>query len=116
MTEIEVISWNPVVVWSYDDKGGNSVCSICGKINTLLCETCRVNNTNVDETNKCLVSRGKCGHVFHEHCIKDILKIGSICPTCKTPWGFDVDNMDNNEDWKKMITERINIKHKSIEK
>jgi hypothetical protein len=33
-----------------------------------------------------ILYKGRCGHVFHPQCIKKILEINRICPTCKAPW------------------------------
>jgi len=49
----------------------------------------------------CLVTQGACGHGFHDHCIQKWLKTINNCPICRTPWNIQVEDMDNDIDWKK---------------
>ena len=98
---VTVESWNPVGIWAYNLPV--TTCDICREKITTCCPDCSSQKT-VDVSVKCQVSKGKCGHGFHEHCITKWLSSNSagICPTCRTPWNLQTKNMENDEDWKLM--------------
>lgn len=97
---IEVISWAPVASWKY--KASYSDCPICKVKLEQTCTQCESNNTNKDSS--CDPASGTCGHVFHKHCIDKWLVTSNICPICNTPYGTSVKNMNNDEDWRKLVT------------
>src|SRR5271157_4355123 len=55
----------PVAVWGYDIE--NDLCDICKSKLTSKCIDC-ISKLNVID-NSCSISKGKCGHAFHYHCI-----------------------------------------------
>ena len=97
---IEVISWSPIASWMY--KASYHDCPICKVKLEQTCAQCEANNTSKDLV--CDVSRGSCGHVFHKHCIDKWIATSSICPICNTPYNTSIKNMNNDEDWKKLVT------------
>ena len=95
---IEVVSWEPVAYWKF--KTIEKECQICKQIFEGPCLTCNTEHCKGDMV--CNTSRGKCGHSFHKHCIDAWIVKSNICPTCATPYAFAVNNMNNNEEWKKI--------------
>lgn len=95
---IQVIDWKPFAYWRF--QSNEDMCSICQSHFETLCLECSVNNTKSETS--CHISRGKCGHCFHKHCIDRWLNKNNICPTCKLPYNIDISDMDNNADWKKL--------------
>lgn len=71
-------------VGTYRLKGRNSMCIIC-RTNTLsLCPDCENEYFGL-----CTATRGKCGHVFHTHCIKQWLGQARTCPADNAAWEVD---------------------------
>ncbi len=72
--------------WEYNFPQMNeNVCGIC---------RCNLMAKSVDEydNNTFLIpilAIGKCGHVFHNHCILNFHKKHVSCPTCTTTWKLD---------------------------
>lgn len=96
---IEIINWSPFAVWNFKTSG--TECHICKQHYEEPCLNC--SSTHVNGELVCFVSRGKCGHCFHEHCIGKWLSSSTICPICSTPYSNDIKNLANNEEWKKIM-------------
>lgn len=94
--QIKIISWNPISVWTFDLP--STTCDICKRNITLTCVECSTNKST-----ECIITKGNCGHGFHDHCIQKWLKPGTICPTCRTPWNTQVGDLNNDTDWKKIV-------------
>lgn len=99
---IELVNWAPVATWNFKTSG--TECPICKHHYEELCLTCEDEHTSGEPT--CEVSRGKCGHCFHRHCINSWLKNSNICPICTTPYANDINNMANTEEWKKLLRKK----------
>lgn len=80
-----------VGVWNYNTE--QIVCSICKNQLTEKCVECLGHQTNVLEQT-CSVSKGKCGHAFHSHCISKLVKNSGSCPDDHTPWHYEFDDMN----------------------
>lgn len=63
----------------------SGVCLICKEKISDLCVSCQTNKDRDD----CLISRGGCGHLFHEHCLKGWLDKSTLCPVCQQQWVTD---------------------------
>src|SRR5579885_1323444 len=92
---IEIINWSPFGIWNFKTTG--SECPICKLHYEESCLTCNEEHSQGELI--CEVSRGKCGHCFHKHCINKWLSSSSICPICSTPFAMDISNMANMEEW-----------------
>lgn len=81
--------FQPVYTVVVDDC--NPDCSVCRQKLANRCPDC-VNSGNPPE--KCRVVRGKCGHRFHDHCIRKCLEESPACPdvccNCQH-WEIDTD-------------------------
>ena len=99
--KIEIISWQPIAFWKF--KTTTTECPICKEHFESHCTSCVHENTTKGHID-CDITRGKCGHCFHKHCIDKWLanKKGS-CPVCSTPYEMDI-NMNSIETWKKLFT------------
>jgi len=101
---IEVLNATIFAYWTF--KGSHPECPICKEKLETSCIVCQSQKSS---NNVCNVSRGKCGHTFHKHCIDSWLtkqKSYPICPVCKTPYATDIDNLGNDEDWKKLLSKK----------
>lgn len=96
MSNIEIVSWNPFATWIY--KSSTTECSICREQLVNKCINCSTEND--DKT--CNVSKGNCGHCFHEHCIVKWMSTASNCPICTLPIHIVVKNMNNKQEHKKL--------------
>lgn len=97
---IEVVDWKPFAYWRF--KSADTDCQICKTHYEEPCLECTTGHSKGDLT--CAVSRGKCGHCFHKHCIDKWMQKNTICPVCKLPYNVEVKDMDNNNDWKRLIS------------
>jgi len=101
---ITVTGLNPVAIWSH--KVPNSNCGICNQKLVEICIKCsnkkleREHYENFIEL--CRISKGKCGHAFHMHCIDSWVKNCNSCPECQIPWVYDM--IDINSRVKKTLT------------
>lgn len=61
-------------------------CLMCRNSLEETCTSCKANN--VEDTSKCPIVEGKCGHIFHQHCIDCWLKEHTTCPFpgCDCRW------------------------------
>lgn len=100
LPRIQVVEWNPHAYWKF--KSAEPECQICKNHFEEPCLECSTDHNKGEM--KCDVSRGKCGHCFHTHCIDKWRQKTTICPICKTPYNTDVKDMDNNVDWKRLIS------------
>lgn len=97
----EIVSADIHAIWSF--KSSSSECPICKMHLESICVECE---SKGDPKNSCKVSQAECGHVFHKHCIDKYIsqqKYSHLCPVCKTPYSTKCADMNNNEDWKKLI-------------
>ena len=73
---------NIISSWSHIlDK--NTDCTICRQ---------HLNNDSiyaVDKGIRSTISRGICGHKFHDECIKPWLQLNNRCPICSSQYIFD---------------------------
>ena len=91
---IKLIKWNPIALWTFKIDNEDSNCTICNQKITLKCIECTMSTKNV---NSCAISKGKCGHGFHQHCIKKWLNNGpNKCPNCQVPWNYLYENIDSS--------------------
>jgi len=93
MNNIELISWNPYANWTFDSK--HEDCPICKLKLVELCSNC-ICKANID-IKCCDVTKGKCGHCFHNHCIDIWLLKSKICPICRLPYDIKIKNMNNTD-------------------
>jgi RING-box protein 1 len=94
---MKLTSWNPVGYWSFKTSQEDG-CSICRNKFEEPCIECLCSHQKGDLV--CNPSQGKCGHVFHKHCIDKWNVKSSICPICVTPYATAVSNLNDNEAWK----------------
>lgn len=94
-SRVQIVSWEPIVFWKF--KTSNDECQICKEHFEAPCLSC----IDKKDTVTCDVSRGKCGHCYHKHCIDQWLSKSSICPGCMTPYTTEVSNMNSNDSYKK---------------
>jgi len=89
--------------WTFNIN--DKICNICRNATTSICATCQTSSIKLDQ-DICPFSKGKCGHGFHRHCINKWLdKGGGVCPNCRTPWTFMLENIDKTE-WKESLIMR----------
>lgn len=101
---IEVISWSPVGIWTFNVS--NTECQICRNMLTNKCASCLESKNVLQES--CLISKGKCGHAFHFHCIQKSIKSGNpLCPNDAVVWNAETENLDA-PCMKKVIKKKIN--------
>lgn len=89
---IEIEHLDLVGIWSYDVA--NQKCQICKIILTEPCPDCVTHSKNIIDE-KCKISKGKCQHAFHYHCINGWLKTSDTCPTDRSPWNYEKEDIDN---------------------
>ena len=80
-----VNSWN--IIADPKDEKDIYTCKLCKRL--LLAPPLDELNTNTNKDIKIesMLSKGKCGDIFHEKCINNSIKSGCIsCPTCNVPW------------------------------
>lgn len=68
-------------VFVYSDSNKNDECSLCRE-HLMSVPAVTLNQGNINYH----ISRGACGHTFHEACIDPLTKSGGSCPTCAVPW------------------------------
>lgn len=99
--KIELINWKVMGIWKFNIA--EDECQICKSMFVEQCIQCSISNKN---NSVCNVVKGKCGHAFHKHCIDKCLSSlksnAQICPICTTPWSIEINNMDDNELWRKV--------------
>ncbi|QKF93644.1 zinc finger protein RING H2-type protein [Fadolivirus algeromassiliense] len=96
---VKVVSWQPYAFWRFNTS--EDECQICKTHFESPCLSCTSDHSKGDLV--CDVSKGKCGHCFHKHCIDKWLQKNNICPTCRLPYNVDVKDMNNNTDWKRLM-------------
>ena len=76
---IKIKNMNIISSWSYvSDK--NMDCTICRE---------SINNNSIYAIEKGIISeisKGKCGHIFHNECINPWLISNKKCPICSMPY------------------------------
>lgn len=86
---IEIVSLSFIAHWKFNTS--EEMCQICKEHFESPCLSCSEKQTEII----CDVSRGKCGHCYHKHCIDQWLTKSPICPTCLTPYATDLKNINN---------------------
>ena len=63
-----------------------TTCTLCRNSLDEVCNFCL--EKRITDTDECPIVEGKCGHVFHLHCICEWLKRNNICPAhgCNQIW------------------------------
>ena len=78
---IKINNMNIISSWSYvSDK--NTECTICRQ---------SINNNSIYAIEKgfvSVISKGCCGHIFHDECIKPWLISNKKCPICSMPYKY----------------------------
>lgn len=100
---IELISWSPIATWSF--KSLSTDCSICRELLMRECTECTTKPIT-QHKKTCIVSKGICGHCFHDHCISKWLTGAITCPICTTPYKTEITNMDDKFLWKNNIEKK----------
>lgn len=93
---IEIVNWSPFATWVF--KSSTNDCSICREQLVNPCCECITSSTNIT----CNVSKGNCGHCFHEHCIVKWMSGASNCPICTLPINIVIKNMNSKQEYKKL--------------
>ena len=62
------------------------MCSLCERELIDPCLTCHIVGERKRGRTECELSKGRCGHLFHAHCVQDWRKMFGICITCKQDW------------------------------
>jgi RING-box protein 1 len=83
---VTIESWHPCGVWGY--KVETDDCAICKNKLCEICASC-IDNAHILEQ-KCNISKGICGHVYHTHCITKWLTQSQSCPIDTAPWKYDI--------------------------
>jgi RING-box protein 1 len=76
---IKIKNMNIISSWSYVSDT-NTDCTICRE---------SINNNSIYATEKGIISeisKGKCGHFFHNECINPWLISNKKCPICSMPY------------------------------
>jgi hypothetical protein len=97
---IEVLNLELFGYWRFSTSVTD--CQICKEIFESPCLKCT--KTHVNGELVCDVSKGKCGHSFHRHCIDSWITKNNVCPICSTPYANEIKNLNNEDDWKKIYT------------
>lgn len=84
-------SWNTFAFWENDNS--KEFCSICRNHVMDLCIDCQSLEV-VNKEGECNLTKGKCGHTFHFHCIVRWLKTKKTCPLDNKIWSFHVNHKD----------------------
>lgn len=91
----QLLQWSPYGIWTFKVASEDANCRICTHKLTLKCAEC-LSSKDI-EKKTCQISKGKCNHGFHFHCIKKWLSNGSQkCPICLIPWNYQNENIDEN--------------------
>ena len=92
--KVKLNKMNLVANWSWQ-LGDNDHCTICMSPFECACPQCKFPGDD------CPPIEGKCGHIFHLHCIYKWLESGNDkCPLDRNPWvekvGSVINNRNNN--------------------
>ena len=78
---IKINHMNIITSWSYNcDK--NSDCNICRQ--SLNCDSLYA----IEKGTRSVLSKGICGHMFHDECITPWLKNNTKCPICSDSYRY----------------------------
>lgn len=94
----EIVSIDLIGNWEYDVP--ETVCQICRNNLNQRCVTCKFGT--------CYVSKGTCGHAFHNHCVTNWLRNSSSCPVDRTPWVYMFENMDSRPTNTTVLKKKVN--------
>ncbi|CAL6037338.1 RING-H2_zinc finger domain-containing protein [Hexamita inflata] len=78
--KIEIIKMNCVILT--DRKTEAQFCGICKTAVEEPCPDCDGNGKNA----VCVIAEGKCGHIYHKHCIDRWVAKQQMCPMCHGIW------------------------------
>nr|CCC90674.1 unnamed protein product [Trypanosoma congolense IL3000] len=62
------------------------VCLVCKLHLMECCIECRAGTGSTTASSGCVVVRGSCNHIFHEHCITSWVQRRVECPACMKEW------------------------------
>ena len=99
----EPVSIDPVATWTYDVQ--EEICNICKNNLMEPCINCSASGKKED----CNLAKGRCGHGFHSHCIKEGLKANDNCPTDHTGWHYETENLDARDKWCALYAEHGSV-------
>lgn len=86
VADFELLQMNVFGVQTYDVEGITE-CGICKSNLNHVCPDCLESSVNISDVS-CGVSLGKCGHVYHYHCISSSRKNSPNCPYDNLTWNF----------------------------
>jgi len=90
---IELIKFSANNYWKFDLP--TNTCGICKNDLERKCTKC--NESSDCLIKQCKISKGKCGHGFHNCCISsNLLKRNKCCPNDGQLWSYDILDMDND--------------------
>ena len=101
------IKLNLVFTYSYNED----TCPICNNYLTHSCVECVADNKD-----SCDLSQGKCGHIFHRHCIRNWLTKQQqySCPVDQTQFVYDKEILDDPNSLKHLSKRSKINKNESI--
>lgn len=85
---IKLVRLEPVGIWKFQQD----YCSICRNKLVDSCIGC-LTSGNIE---RCPVSKGICGDIFHAHCIQNFLKESSKCPVCFKEYSTCIQDLDKD--------------------
>lgn len=83
--EAKLKKFSPVYIIKNEQT--EQTCTLCRNDLTDVCNVCKTQG--ITDPALCIVVTGKCGHIFHSHCIEGWIKAGHPdCPYpgCQTRW------------------------------
>ena len=101
---IEPLRFNLVGMHSYNAD----ICGICKEPLTFPC----TEHGKKGKT-ECVLSDGKCEHIFHKCCINKWLHSQDSCPTCQISFTFKHRTLDDPIKWKRKVDEKSRMMKKS---
>eukprot|EP00727_Mastigamoeba_balamuthi_P005267 m51a1_g14739 hypothetical protein (101) ;mRNA; r:279125-279490 len=80
--KLRVKRWQAVAKWHWDlpSATADDTCGICQFQFDAFCPACKMPGDS------CPPAKGRCGHMFHAHCIDKWLTNNANCPFCRGAW------------------------------